>query len=305
MDNNFNQDIGGSKGRLFMAFLGLVIVILSSIMIFLFTSERPSPDPLEKYVAGFVLVVFAIIIFVPALLFKPQPAVKKIFFRFEILTGLAFLAVGFFYKDWSVAVFLGLGTIIASLISKFRQKRMEKSSEPLSDQTTVNNISSKEQKQVRIFFMVLYSLAAICSLPFLYFRYLYVQNNVPEPITEPKTSLDMMEAVAIAEESCIKGEEFLGLPVFNKEIEAWVFDINLSIAKEGCEPVCAVFEDSKSAEIKWRCAGVISAVGDETGVITNFEKCLAAGNPVIETYPRQCRANGEAFVEQIVGQEIK
>lgn len=33
--------------------------------------------------------------------------------------------------------------------------------------------------------------------------------------------------------------------------------------------------------------------------ITDFESCVAAGNPVMESYPRQCRANGQTFVEDI------
>lgn len=33
--------------------------------------------------------------------------------------------------------------------------------------------------------------------------------------------------------------------------------------------------------------------------ITNFEECAAAGNPVMESYPKQCRADGELFVEEI------
>ena len=33
--------------------------------------------------------------------------------------------------------------------------------------------------------------------------------------------------------------------------------------------------------------------------ITNFEECIAAGNPAMESYPRQCRANGITFVEEI------
>jgi hypothetical protein len=33
-------------------------------------------------------------------------------------------------------------------------------------------------------------------------------------------------------------------------------------------------------------------------IITNFEECAAAGNPVMESYPRQCRAqDGRLFVE--------
>jgi len=38
--------------------------------------------------------------------------------------------------------------------------------------------------------------------------------------------------------------------------------------------------------------------------VTNFEECAAAGNPVMESYPRQCRTtDGARFVEDI-GNEI-
>lgn len=33
--------------------------------------------------------------------------------------------------------------------------------------------------------------------------------------------------------------------------------------------------------------------------ITSFEDCVAAGNPVMESYPRQCRAGDQLFVEEI------
>lgn len=33
--------------------------------------------------------------------------------------------------------------------------------------------------------------------------------------------------------------------------------------------------------------------------ITSFSECVEAGNPVMESYPRQCRADGETFVEDI------
>ncbi len=38
--------------------------------------------------------------------------------------------------------------------------------------------------------------------------------------------------------------------------------------------------------------------------ITNFEECAAAGNPVMESYPRQCRAGGKNFTEYI-GNELE
>ncbi|MFA5853629.1 MAG: hypothetical protein WC866_00945 [Patescibacteria group bacterium] len=33
--------------------------------------------------------------------------------------------------------------------------------------------------------------------------------------------------------------------------------------------------------------------------IESFEDCAAAGNPVMESYPRQCRADGKTFVEKV------
>jgi hypothetical protein len=33
--------------------------------------------------------------------------------------------------------------------------------------------------------------------------------------------------------------------------------------------------------------------------ITSFEECVAAGNPVMESYPRQCRAGDKNFIEEI------
>lgn len=32
--------------------------------------------------------------------------------------------------------------------------------------------------------------------------------------------------------------------------------------------------------------------------ISNFEECAKAGNPVMESYPEQCRANGQTFVKE-------
>ncbi|MDD4353868.1 MAG: hypothetical protein PHN56_05420 [Candidatus Nanoarchaeia archaeon] len=37
----------------------------------------------------------------------------------------------------------------------------------------------------------------------------------------------------------------------------------------------------------------------QSSQITNFEECVAAGNPVMESYPRQCMANGVNFAEEI------
>ncbi|MFC1787900.1 Gmad2 immunoglobulin-like domain-containing protein [Patescibacteria group bacterium] len=38
--------------------------------------------------------------------------------------------------------------------------------------------------------------------------------------------------------------------------------------------------------------------------VTNFSECVAAGNPVMESYPRQCRHNNQTFTEDI-GNELE
>jgi hypothetical protein len=39
---------------------------------------------------------------------------------------------------------------------------------------------------------------------------------------------------------------------------------------------------------------------DRAIAVTNFDECVAAGNPVMESYPRQCRsADGQLFVEEL------
>ncbi len=37
----------------------------------------------------------------------------------------------------------------------------------------------------------------------------------------------------------------------------------------------------------------------EAPLVTNFEECVLAGNPVMESYPRQCRHQDQTFVENI------
>lgn len=44
----------------------------------------------------------------------------------------------------------------------------------------------------------------------------------------------------------------------------------------------------------------LSFISGDTIEINNFDECVEAGNPVMESYPRQCRANGITFVEDII-----
>lgn len=37
----------------------------------------------------------------------------------------------------------------------------------------------------------------------------------------------------------------------------------------------------------------------EVTTVSNFEECIAAGNPAMESYPRQCRHKGVTYVEEV------
>lgn len=54
------------------------------------------------------------------------------------------------------------------------------------------------------------------------------------------------------------------------------------------------------------CQSLPPAGNENTNVVTvtNFEECVAAGNPVMESYPRQCRAGDKNFIEYI-GNELE
>ncbi len=46
-------------------------------------------------------------------------------------------------------------------------------------------------------------------------------------------------------------------------------------------------------------AGSKTAEAPTERTVNSFEECVSAGNPVMESYPRQCRHEGELFVEII------
>ena len=74
---------------------------------------------------------------------------------------------------------------------------------------------------------------------------------------ESAVVLTEVEARAIAEESCIKGGESLAAGMHNRNTQTWWFDANLNATRPGCNPACVVSEVTKTAEINWRCTGLI------------------------------------------------
>jgi len=77
------------------------------------------------------------------------------------------------------------------------------------------------------------------------------------PCPEINSGLSESEARVIAEKTCIKGGESLAVGSYNKNTKTWWFDANLNSTKEGCNPACVVSEETKLAEINWRCTGLL------------------------------------------------
>ena len=64
------------------------------------------------------------------------------------------------------------------------------------------------------------------------------------------------------------------------------------------EEYCAEYKDQYRGE---PTNGEIPTTVDPSQ-ITNFQECIDAGNPVMESYPRQCRAGDRTFTEEIDNQ---
>ena len=68
-----------------------------------------------------------------------------------------------------------------------------------------------------------------------------------------------------------------------------------------CEKITDQYSD-KSFLCEEKCRAMMklrSETQNEPAIINSFEECIAAGNPAMESYPRQCMANGKTFVEEI------
>lgn len=74
------------------------------------------------------------------------------------------------------------------------------------------------------------------------------------PVTEDCLGMSLEEAKEIAISSeC--GDNLEETSFCNENTKT--FWIDLSIEKEGCSPACVVNTETKTAEINWRCTGLI------------------------------------------------
>ena len=125
----------------------------------------------------------------------------------------------------------------------------------------------------------------------------YLEKSQPPSVSSVK--LSETEARSLAEGACVKGGEALARGYYNENSRTWWFDANLNSTRPGCHPACVVSEDTKAAEVNWRCMGLKDPhEGDILPRITNFKECAAVGNQITQSSPRQCQAGGLTFIEE-------
>ena len=65
-----------------------------------------------------------------------------------------------------------------------------------------------------------------------------------------------------------------------------------------CDPIQQTFSNRCNAEVR-NAFDIVEGECVPDSVVTDFTSCADAGNPVMESYPRQCRSNGKTYVEVI------
>jgi hypothetical protein len=83
-----------------------------------------------------------------------------------------------------------------------------------------------------------------------------IDESVCQKNEETLGTMSEGEARVIAEKMCIKGGEALSTGTYNENSKTWWFDANLNATKPGCNPACVVSDETKTAEINWRCTGL-------------------------------------------------
>lgn len=97
-------------------------------------------------------------------------------------------------------------------------------------------------------------IVLLLGISFLFF-------GCAKPAEQPAgEGLTLDEARAIALDSpCMDEGGLTGTYVYNENTATWWFDMD--VEKEGCAPACVVDEETETAEINWRCTGLIPEEG--------------------------------------------
>ncbi|MDD4995402.1 MAG: hypothetical protein PHW53_03005 [Patescibacteria group bacterium] len=76
----------------------------------------------------------------------------------------------------------------------------------------------------------------------------------PGAVIQPGLTLEQARAIAVASDCAAEGP-ITDNSFYNENSKTWWFDMD--IEKTGCAPACVVSEETRTAEINWRCTGLI------------------------------------------------
>ena len=100
-------------------------------------------------------------------------------------------------------------------------------------------------KQILVLISLLFLLLAGC-----------IEPTEQTEAKEANSIISLNDAMAIAKLSeCTENSNLTGDYIYNENTRTWWLDIDLE--KEGCNPACVVDENTKTAEINWRCTGLL------------------------------------------------
>ncbi len=103
-------------------------------------------------------------------------------------------------------------------------------------------------------------------------------------------NMSLAEAMQIAAGSdCVKEGKLLDTNTYNSYTNTWWID--LDVKKEGCSPACVVSEETRTAEINWRCTGLMPPINSTT------PETVAAGNNqfALDLYSKYKSDDGNVF----------
>jgi hypothetical protein len=269
---------------------GLVLLLLA--IGFLYLSRGLPVKPVYDYallgVAALIVIILVIYIIqvIRGKITQTEPDYRALF-----MIGIIFLPLGMgsnnrVFLVFSL-VFLGVG-----LANRKKWKVQPKFSElPLARQ------------KFKIFTMVILGIVVLAS--FLAWWYFETQKKSSEKNTINQPALSEQTARIIAEQSCVKGGEALSVGVYNENSQTWWFDANLNAAREGCNPACVVSESTKTAEINWRCTGLILPEESvKAAILQKFkEKYPKYADTVVISISKQDDSHARGMVSMVAGQE--
>lgn len=84
--------------------------------------------------------------------------------------------------------------------------------------------------------------------------------GIGKQISENKSGLTIEEAIEIAQDSeCREKGRLTDSSFYNENSKTWWIELEMKPEFENkiCNPACVVSEETKTAEINWRCTGLI------------------------------------------------